>query len=171
MQLLSNYKVVSLRKGRPQTINLKTLLAMKMLCILLLAASPQLAAKGYSQGISVTLKNASLAKLFAAIEKQTDYSFVYSGEAMQLSRPVTIDVKDESLENVLKLSFADQPLAYSIEEKFIIIRIAEMKKEIMSVKGRVVNENGEPVEGASVVIKGTQRGTTTDIEGYFELKD
>src|SRR5580704_6624476 len=117
MQLLSNYKAVSLSKWRRETLNLKTLLAMKMLCVFLLAASLQLAAKGYSQTISISLKDAPLEKLFIAIEQQTNYTFVYSEETLQRSKPVTIEVKNETIENVLKISLADEPLTYSIDEK------------------------------------------------------
>src|SRR5258705_6988548 len=132
MQLLLNCKACLLWRWR-RTLNLKTLLAMKMLCILMLAASLQIAARGYSQGISITLKNEPLEKLFKAVEQQTNFSFVYSQEAMELSKPVTIEVKNESVENVLKLGFNNQSLTYSIVEKFIIVKIADKKKEVVTL--------------------------------------
>lgn len=39
-----------------------------------------------------------------------------------------------------------------------------------SVQGTVVDENGEPVIGASVFIKGTKTGAVTDIDGKFSIK-
>src|SRR5678809_990446 len=111
MQLLLNYKARSYCE-RGKLLDLKTLLAMKMLCILLTVASLQIAARGYSQGISITLKNEPLEKLFTAVEQQTNFSFVYSKEAIEQSKPVTIEVKNANLENVLKTVFANQPLSY-----------------------------------------------------------
>jgi hypothetical protein len=172
MQPLLNCKAGSYCERR-KLLDLKTLLAMKMLCILLTVASLQIAARGYSQGISITLKNEPLEKLFTAVEQQTNFSFVYSKEAMDLSKPVTIEVKDEALENILKLGFSNQPLTYSIVEKFIIVKIAEKKKEpgvlFLDVNGRVVNENGEGVV-ATITEKGTTNAVGTDADGYFQIK-
>ena len=138
------------------------------------AASLQIAARGYSQGISISLKNEPLEKLFNAVEQQTNFRFVYSQEAMEQAKPVTIEVKNESVENVLKLGFTNQTLTYSIEEKFIIIKIAEKKKEVaalrLDIKGRVVNENGEGVI-VTITEKGTTNAVSTDGDGYFQLKD
>src|SRR5258705_6698959 len=172
MQLLLNCKACLLWRWR-RTLNLKTLLAMKMLCILMLAASLQIAARGYSQGISITLKNEPLEKLFTAVEQQTNFRFVYSQEAMELSKPITIDAKNETLENILKIGFTSQPLTYSIDEKFIIVKIADKKKEVVAlfhdVNGRVLNENGEGVI-ATITEKGTTNAVSTDADGYFQLK-
>src|SRR6266508_1661720 len=171
MQLLLYCK----RRFWQQPFNLKIFLAMKMLSLLLSFACLQLAAKGYSQEITISLKNAPLQKVFKEIEKQTPYHFFYSTEAINLSHSISIEVKNESLENVLKLCFNNQPISYSIEDKLIIVKIADEKKNtdnsFHDVRGRVINDNGEPVEGASVIIKGTQEGTTTDGDGYFELKN
>ena len=147
---------------------------MKMLCIVMLAASLQISARGYSQGISITLKNEPLEKLFTAVEQQTNFSFVYSKEAMELSKPVTIDAKSETLENILKLGFTNQPLTYSIVEKFIIVKVADKKTEAAvldhDVFGRVVNENGEGVVD-TITETGTTNAVSTDADGYFQLKD
>ena len=146
---------------------------MKILCILLTAASLQISAKGFSQSITVSLKNAPLVDLFKVIEQQSNFSFVYSKEAIEQSKPVTIEVKNENLEKILKIVFANQPLSYSFNERFIVIKLSNQKKEVVSpftyVRGRVVNENGEPIAGASVVIKGTVIGTSTDSNGEFNL--
>lgn len=146
---------------------------MKILCILLTAASLQLAARGYSQGITLSLKNAPLEKLFKQIEQQTNYTFVYSQEAIAQSRPVTVEVKNETLDNVLRLSFANQSLGYTLDGKFIIIKVVDKKKEtpiqVSDLNGRVINEKGEPLAGASVSVKNSKIGTATDKDGNFHL--
>lgn len=90
------------------------------------------------------------------------------------ARPVTIEVSNESLENVLRLSFVNQPLAYSLEEKFIIIKVAEKKKEIISsfidVGGKVVNEDGKPLAGVTITANKSKKATSTNEQGEFSLK-
>jgi TonB-dependent starch-binding outer membrane protein SusC len=174
MQLLLNCKA-NMYWLQLKLLNLKALPAMKMTCILLLATSLQMTASGYSQGITLSSKNASLETLFKAVEQQSNYQFVYSKEAMEQSKPVSIEVRNESLENVLKILFVDQPLAYTIDEKFIIIKIADKEKKVFqpppAIRGKVVNEKGEPVQGASVIAQRSNKGTSTNEAGEFILNE
>lgn len=148
---------------------------MKMLSLLLSFACLQLAAKGYSQEITLSIKDVPLEKAFKEIEKQTPFHFFYSSEAIKLSHRVTIEVKNESLENVLKLCFNNQPISYSIEDKLIIVKVADEKKNtdnsFHDVRGRVINDQGEPIVGASILLKETNKGTATDQNGEFVLTD
>jgi TonB-dependent starch-binding outer membrane protein SusC len=148
---------------------------MKILCILLTVASLQLAARGYSQGISITLKNAPLEKVFQLVEKQSAYSFVYSKEALALAKPVSIDVKNETVENVLRLCFINQPLGYAVNGKFIIIKIPDKGKGIAventDLRGKVVNENGDPLAGVTITVKNSGQATSSNDAGEFFLKD
>jgi TonB-linked SusC/RagA family outer membrane protein len=163
-------------KGRHKwpPLNLKFFLAMKMLSLLLSVACLELGATGYSQEITISLKNASLDKVFKQIENQTTFRFLYSKEAIDQAHPVTIEVKNETLENVLRICFTNQPISYSIEEKFIIVKIPEEKKKVIDlfhdVKGKVVNENGEPVAGATITAKKSNKATFTNERGEFSLK-
>ena len=171
MQLLLNCKARSYcERGRP--LYLKTLRTMKILGVLLTAASLYLPARGFSQGITVTLQNAPLESFFKAIEQQSDFSFVYSKEAMEQSKPVSIDAKKENIENVLKILFANQPLSYSFNEKFIVIKLSEKKKDsLIEIRGRVINESGEAVPGATVFAKLSKKGISTNELGEFILNE
>ena len=153
---------------------IKTVRVMKMVIILTLAACLHAGAKGYSQTITLSLKNVSLKKAFAEIQKQSDYSFIYTKEELENASPVTIIMKDASIYEVLEVCFKGQPVTFTIEEKFIIIKIANNKKEVIAlfhdVKGRVVNENGEGVI-ATITVKGTTNAVSTDTDGYFLFKN
>jgi TonB-linked SusC/RagA family outer membrane protein len=157
----------------------KTLLIMKLTAIILLMACLQVSANGYSQQITINAKNTPLEKVFAEIEKQSGYQFFYKVTLVAAFKNVDVTIKDASLQQALTLVLRDQSLNYSIVGKTIVIT----KKEIsiqeqtqdnvplpIDVKGRVVNERGEPVEGVSVRVKGTKMGTSTDANGYFEIK-
>src|SRR5690349_10389048 len=81
------------------------------------------ATNGWSQAITLSVDKQPLEKVFLLIEKQSGYSFIYSNEAMEQSKPVTLRVKNETLSNVLTLCFKDQPLHYTTTgDKYIIVK-------------------------------------------------
>jgi TonB-linked SusC/RagA family outer membrane protein len=153
---------------------------MKLTTILLLAACLQLSARGISQTISISVKDAPLLSVLKAIEKQTDFVFIVDNQWLQKTKKVTITATNLPLLKVLELCFKDQPLTYNISGKVIVISPKEVKAKNISavneeqqgidVRGRVVNENGEPVQ-ASVTVKGTKEGTTTNANGEFRLQN
>lgn len=153
----------------------KMLLIMKLTIFLLIAAL-QVGARGYSQTLTLSLKNAPLEKVFSAIEKQTGYYFTYTRELLQGTRPVDLQVKNISLKEVLDICLKDQPVTYKIIDKVIIIKHEEKAILIsgqappVDVHGRVVNEKGEPVAGVTVTVKNTRNVTATDVNGEFSIK-
>lgn len=154
----------------------KTLLIMKFTAIILLSACLTASANGYSQ-ITLSEKNAPLQKIFKEIQKQSGYDFFYTYELLQQAGTVTVRVNNVPLEKALEESLKGKDLTYEIINKTVVIKekIRESVKEELppppiTVRGRVVNENGEPVV-ATVLVKGTQNGTTTDANGYFTLNN
>jgi TonB-linked SusC/RagA family outer membrane protein len=151
---------------------------MKLTTILLLAACLQLSAKGISQTVSITVKDVPLLTVLKEIKKQTGYFYLADNEWLQKAKKVTLSAINWPLLKVLDECFKGQPLTYNIEGKVINIIPKEEKPKGVSVvndvppidvRGRVVNENGEPVVSASVTVKGTSRGTTTNENGEFYL--
>src|SRR5215208_1081594 len=153
----------------------QTLLVMKFTAIFLFVICLQASAKGYSQ-ITLSEKNAPLQKVFKQIHKQSGYDFLYSYELLQLAGRISIDVRNVSLQQALELCLKDKPLAYAIVEKTIVIKpresviTTENPTPPIDVQGRVVNENGEPIVGVTVTVKGTRKATATNENGVFELK-
>lgn len=153
---------------------------MKLITIIILTGCLQLSARGLSQTISITVKDAPLLTVLKAIEKQTDFVFIVDNQWLQKTKKVTLTANNLPLQKVLELCFRDQPLTYNISGKVIVISPKEEKAKPINavnqemppidVKGRVVNENGEPV-AATVTIKGTNRGTSTNQNGEFHLTD
>lgn len=155
----------------------KTLRIMKITAILILSACLTASASGYSQKVTLSEKNARLDKVFNEIRKQTGYEFLYTDEMLQKSERITLELKMVDLLEALKTLFKNLPLTYSIIEKTIVVKPKkneETKIELppppITVSGRVVNEKGEGVV-ASIIIKGTQKGTTSNTEGYFTLEN
>lgn len=156
----------------------KMFLAMKLSAVILLCACLQVSARGYSQNVSLSERNAPLEKIFRAIEKQTGYVFFFDHRLLDNASRVTVDVKSAPLEKVLELCLRQQSLAWSIVGQNIVIEPVEIMRsnqpaappqEQQEVSGRVVGTAGESLPGATVVVKGSKAGTQTNTDGYFKL--
>jgi TonB-linked SusC/RagA family outer membrane protein len=178
---MQKYGLISFGKELPVLfkVNLNTFRIMKITAILLTAFCINISAAGHTQAtVTLSAKNASLEKIFGEIEKQTGYGFVYKWELLQKAKPIDLQLNQAPLKEALDICFKDQPLSYSIVDRTIIVSKKEEKQNsfinaipFLDVKGKVANEKGEPVVGASVRIKGTDKGTSTGENGEFILKD
>lgn len=154
----------------------QTLLTMRLLTIFIIASFLETSARGYAQVVNLRLDNAPLAKAFTAIKAQTGYRFVYIQEELNLAKPVSIDIKNAPLRQVLDLCFYGQPLQYQLEDRYIIVTLRPahpvdppVSTAPMDITGQVTNELGEPVAGVTVQVKGSSQLTSTDEHGYFQL--
>lgn len=148
---------------------------MKITAVILLTTCLQAAAAGYGQKVTISEKDAPVEKIFSLIRKQTGFQFLYANQVLADARKVTIQVKNAELEDVLAATFNGQPFEYHIKDKTIVVRMrvgpqAVVEQPPIDVRGRVVNENGDPVEGVSVSVKGTSIATSTNSLGEFYLK-
>jgi TonB-linked SusC/RagA family outer membrane protein len=170
------------RCGRaPNRLAKQTIKIMKLATVLMIAVCLQASAWGYAQKVTIREKNMSLEKVFEEIRKQTGFQFFYADEALQNAKKVSISVRQEDLKTVLDLCFRDQPLTYTISENTIIVKRkpvepviekTEQEPEIIvtDVKGTITDEQGTPLVGVSVTIKGAATGgTTTDASGKFAI--
>lgn len=128
-----------------------------------------------SQNLSLTLRKSSLEKAFREIETKVDQRFVYTREMLTQSHAVTLSVRNASLQKVLDLLFEDQPLVYALDNNFITVRFKTGTTPAVqlgiNVQGRVSNEKGEPLGGATVVALRTNKATATNSDGSFHLPD
>jgi TonB-linked SusC/RagA family outer membrane protein len=126
-----------------------------------------------AQKISLSLKNLPIEKVFKEIEHKTDFRFSYASEALEGTTPVTTEIKDEDIETALQKIFDGQPLTYSIDQHFILVRPKEKinpsSKESITVTGSVSNEKQEAIAGATVRVKNSMRAIATDGDGKFLL--
>lgn len=98
---------------------------------------------------------------------------------LQAASKVTIEVKNAQIEQVMNMALKDQPLTFTIKGRtvFIMKKVEEERKSVqvertgdpITVSGRVTDENGEPLAGANVKVKGGSNGVTTDAQGRFTL--
>lgn len=157
--------------------------AMKLTFLFLTAAFMSVGATGLSQAVTFSGKHVPVHELFSEVKKQTRFVFFYDGEIVRDTKPVTIHAKKMPLHDFLEQIFRDQPVEYSIVNRSIIV--SSRKKGASDgihmgavlvaddiappVKGRVLTIEGDPVQGVSVMIKGTRKGVVSDENGRFEI--
>jgi TonB-linked SusC/RagA family outer membrane protein len=140
-------------------------------------------AHSYSQTVSFSGKNVPLQAVFASIEKQTGLSFFFNYALIRGAKPVTLDIKEVTLENALHEVLKDQGLDFYKTGKtiFIVKKATEVTSKMhrteifdakeVDVKGKVTNQQGEALIGATVTLKNGKKGTQTDEKGMFWLKN
>lgn len=149
---------------------------MRLTCLLLLTALLQVSAASAAQPITLSEDGAPLEKVLKEIRRQSGYDFLYNAALLRKAKPVSVHVRSVSLEEALRQSFIGQPLGYTIEHKTVVVKEAD-KLQLNRVKppvdviGKVVDEHGQPLPGASVRVKGTSQGTVTDVQGTFSLSN
>lgn len=153
---------------------IKLLIVMKLTFFLFITAL-QVSATAYSQQVSLKLDHGPLKAVFSEIRRQTGYHVLFSTELLEKASPVTMNVKDASIEEVLAAALYGQPLSYRIEDRQILIGNKQMPvpggqpSAKVPVKGTVTDDKGHPVPGASILEKGTSNGTITNEQGEFSL--
>lgn len=153
------------------------LLAMKLTTFFLLAAILTVSANSLAQKVTLVVHDASLEKVLQSLRQQTGYDYVGDEQLLDKADKVTLNLKDVQLRYALSQIFNNQPLTYSLENKAIIFKqkdpsfIDKIKAilALIDVNGRVTDSNGEPLPGASVIIKNSNIATTTDVNGFFKL--
>ena len=160
---------------------MKTLLNKKTAATLALCLSMSVSTFGQSQVIHLTQNKATVSSIIKAIEKQTQMSVDFSQNTLNLNKTVNLKSKSLSLGEIMNLILSgNRDLSYKIVDRHIIIVKGEQRgvrsTQTMQqgsgkhkITGCVLDNNGEPIIGASVVEQGTKNGTVTDIDGNFVL--
>ena len=145
----------------------------RVLLVLLLSFAVSLAAS--AQKITMNLQQVKLEKVFSLITKQTGLTVAYSRTIVNPERIVSVQAKDKDLSKVLDDLFAGTNVAYEIGEKKIYLKAKEAplasqgSQKTKKITGTVTDIKGEPIIGASVLVKGAGTGTVTDVDGNFTL--
>lgn len=155
---------------------LKSVRVMRIGLFLLFVLVAQLHAESlYSQNtvINLKLENATVEQVIDKIEKETDFSFLFTDKSVDIDWKVSVDARNKNINELLETLFGDTHVQYRIVDKQIILSnkklLAANANQQKQVSGVVVDTNGDPVIGANIVEKGTTNGTISDLEGRFHL--
>ena len=117
--------------------------------------------------VNILLKNASIREVFSEIKKLVKVNIMYSNEDVKDLPVKDYDLRNATLEQVMNVALAGSDLTFEmVKDTIIIKRKGEAKRNIT---GKVMDVSGQPIPGVAVQVKGTARGTTTDMDGHFEL--
>lgn len=148
----------------------KVLAVMKLTVLLIIMNVMQVSAHVSAQE-KVTLKVERMAinQILTTIENQGHFRFVYNSNLKELKQKTSVNVKEASIAEVLQNLLNGTDLLYNVlNDNLIVIRESESRKDI-TVKGKVMDNNGTPLSGVSVTVKGTSQGVTTDANGDFSI--
>jgi TonB-dependent starch-binding outer membrane protein SusC len=155
---------------------------MRLTGILITVACIQLSAHSYSQAVSFSGQNVPLQAVLASIEKQTGYSFFFNTALLKDTKPVSLEVSNATLEEVLNTILKGQELDYYREGKTVfIVRKLPAEAKILDnklsgdreidIRGRVVNQEGESLMSATIIVKNGRKTAMTDAKGEFTIKN
>ena len=140
--------------------------------VLLLFASSPLWAGHVSEKITLKVTNEKLVKVLEEIKRQSGYSFIYNEKYVKDLGGITVDVKEVSLDSVMKLVLKGTDLRYRIQDRIIMLEKVSSDDAVQKfkvIKGVVKDDRGEPLPGVTVLVKGTTIGVSTDANGNFAL--
>jgi TonB-linked SusC/RagA family outer membrane protein len=139
-----------------------------------------------NRNLTLTMSDVTLEKVLSRVEHHAKVRFAYSRDVVRLAETVSVTAKNEALSSVLDRLLAPLGIQYQVLNGQILL--SKVKKETsfiqpgekalldtqqstdIRVRGTVTgSETNEPLPGVSVVVKGTSSGTTTDIDGKYEL--
>lgn len=127
-----------------------------------------------AQSVPVTLKvsDTPLEQVLSAIEKQTTYLFVYD-KSVDVARKVSLDAANTPLKNVLATLFQSSNTSYAVENTSIVLSqkaAGAPASGPATVTGVVVDNAGNPIIGAAVLVKGTTIGASSGLDGSYSLQ-
>ncbi len=155
---------------------------MKLTAILsLLLFTQAFALKSYSQRALINLKmeNVTIKEVLREIEDKSDFYFLYNNDLINVNRTVSIEAKNEKVQDVLSQLFADKSINFLVKDRQIVLSPLQAGSEsglgigqkAKSVSGKVNDQSGGSLPGVSVVVKGTTNGTITDMDGKYSLSN
>lgn len=151
---------------------------MKLTTIILLTTLMQVSASTFAQKLNYAQRNASLEDIFRKIKEQTGYTVFWSSNSL-VNKKVDVKFIDADLSKVMEKCLEGQNLAFTIANNTIVIN--ERKKSvidkllgyfsIIDLKGRITDERGKPLPGATVMVKDGGKATITNANGEYLLKN
>ncbi|HZH71783.1 MAG TPA: STN domain-containing protein, partial [Mariniphaga sp.] len=123
-------------------------------------------AKSYSQStrLDIKLDNSSISELMKSVEDNSEFVFLYKTDDLDMSRKVTLNLEDATIQEVLDAAFGNQNIGWDVYDRQIVLRknntstvnVSAQQQRI--VTGVVTDSRGLPLPGVTVVVKGTTTG-------------
>lgn len=172
-------------KGWPRFIPFKMTLKMKLTTFLLIVSLFKIQANSYSQNtkLSLNYNQISIGEVFDEIERKSEFRFLYKKREVNKDAKVSIHITLGNIYEILNRLFEELPIEYEVFDNRQIVLTKKLQTGIQShnmvpatssmqqamVTGNIVDQEGTPLPGASIVEKGTTNGTEADFDGNFSI--
>lgn len=183
MQLI--YRISNYNQERARRLLLWIFSALLLLAAHAVSGGNRVEAKTlYDTYVTISAKNEPIKNIIAEIERETEFSIAYNSGVFDVNKRISLEVKEESLDKVFqKILQGYNGSVKQLDDTHIVIRVEQPERTsdtpkngkavqvpTIIISGVVREENGPALPGVSVHVKGTGRGTTTDVEGRFSLE-
>ena len=166
---------------------------LSMLCMLVFSVQILASSSSYAEvkKLNLQVENATVEEVITVIQKQSEFEFFYNHELLNQSKKrVNLDIKNETIHQVLDQLFDSQKVNYTIDDRHIIIvplktgkteaeddaedsvsEELQAQQQEIEVSGTVTDaQTGDPLPGVNIVVQGTTIGTTTDMDGEYSFE-
>lgn len=142
-----------------------------LVVLALLLAGPRLLS---AQNLNIQKSNITVGDAIAELNRAEGYSVVVNSDEVDMTKVISISARNASIQEVLDQIFAGQDVSYVIDGKKLSVskktqKPAQPSPAASPLTGKVVDESGEPLTGASIMIKGTTKGFITDLDGGYSI--
>lgn len=156
-----------------ERFQLKFNLKMKLASLFIIVSIFSIQAKTFSQGKKITLNvnNVSILDVFNKIESISDMRFLYNHGKLDIDKKVSVNVNNEYISNVLKSILKSTDIDFVIKKKYVILKSSTVKEQLQNrIAGKVTSSVDDlPLPGATVIVKGVNRGASTDFDGKYSI--
>jgi TonB-linked SusC/RagA family outer membrane protein len=151
---------------------------MKLIVIIMTTCFLQVSASSFAQKMTMVRKNTTLAQVLKEITLQTGFEVLYADQKIDLDKNIAVNFNNTELKEVLETCLKDQNLGFAIEDKVIVIkrksptfleRVVDHLAAI-DVHGRVVDQEGKPLPGATIKVKSTGKSVSANAKGEFYIE-
>jgi TonB-linked SusC/RagA family outer membrane protein len=124
------------------------------------------------------MKDVTVREVLQNIEENSEFSFMFDNNKVDVTRKVSVSVSNETIETILKQLFAENRVKYEVIDRHIVLLPDEEENTAQSViqqqnmvSGKVIDSSGQPLPGVTVAVKGKTQGTITDANGNYSLSN
>lgn len=152
---------------------------MQLTAVLLLTACLQVAANTSGQTVTLKVKDAPLKQVLVEIQEQTGFSILFDNQLVERAGPVTLNVRDMPINEVMNICLKDQPFQFTVANNSIVIKSHGMELKSTPtffggppepIRGVVRDSTGAALSGATVYNKRTKKSVQTNARGEFSIE-
>lgn len=158
------------KKGHKEDYRLWAAIRFGVIVSLFLCLNIEVQSQEY---VTLNLKNANLEQIIEALKSQTKLRFLYQEEKLVGKPKQDVQIKDQLLQEALQVVLRNTGLTWQVLDDVVIIKDTQEQStsdiKTFTSRGKVVDMEGEPLPGVTIVLQGTNLGVVTDVGGNFRI--